>query len=175
MNSAIFMAGTPALVDSDIDNAIGRCRHLVICRDRRAACPSPANFDPIRRDSGCVNQRVAYRVGAQMRQMGVVIFAADGVGAPDQGGNRSRVGIQICNDIGNDFLSVLADHRAIIGEADMKPNRIDPDRPDLFGRNHFAATAKQAKGGNDGKAAKRSPTIEHGCLHSGRCAERDMM
>ena len=76
-------------MNRDVDNAIGAGGHLVAGRNVLAAFAGPARLDPVRREIAAIDDSVAHRIGAPMRQMHIIVFAADGIGAADPGERRN--------------------------------------------------------------------------------------
>lgn len=73
----VELGSVAALVDGDVDDPVLCCRNVI---DRWHAFPGlagPARLDPVERHLAVINNRVAHGVGASMRQMHVVVIAAE--------------------------------------------------------------------------------------------------
>jgi len=74
-------------MDGNINHPIWRFGSVIPCGDALTCLTGPAGFNPISRDVAAVDQRVSHGIRTQMRQVHVVIRAADGVGFADDCGN----------------------------------------------------------------------------------------
>ena len=75
----------------DINDPVRLRWHVAGGGDALPCLAGPAGLDPISRDIAVIDQRIPHRIRTLMRQVHVVVGAADGVGLADD--RRDRVGV----------------------------------------------------------------------------------